>query len=664
MACEGPTRGGQRGGVTLRAVALGLVSVVFMCWLADYQLHVTGSSVLTLSNFPVCALIVFVLWLMIGGLMRVVAPRLALEPGELLTILVMAWAAGAMPARGWPGRMVGNLAAIQHYASPENRWEEILGALLPRWLFPDASGAPAGAWFYTGLPPGESVPWGAWSGPLFWWGMASVATLAMALSIAVIFHRQWVEHERLTFPLASVPVTLVAARPGERVAPIFRERLFWLGFLTVVGPLCWNLLGYLSPNWPPIQIYRDCWSTREEIVRGFPLVSFRVMPPVIGFLYLCDLDILFSLWFFWFLGWLEAGFSTTLGFSVGAVGQKLSGWALVSVHNYGALVFLVVWSVWVARRHLRGAWRAALSRNRGEDNPQGVMTYRTAFLLLGFSIVFLMSFAMRAGMSVAVAVPALLLIFVAFFVVAKYMAATGMAYVTPPSMASGGLLESLVGSSWMSPRSAVGLSLLHGGAFGASPRVFGYGMLPHALKLGDGMGRGRRRLVAAVVLAIAVGASFSTWNVLRLGYTYAGSRMDNYTLRVGPQWEIEAMARRVEAVGRGQGLPPDAGKIGAWAGGLAGAALLTLLRARFAGFALHPVGLAFSASSAATAYWFSIIIVWSCKLLILRVGGLRLYEKAKPFFIGLIVGYAFALILSYGVHEFFPGQVYKVVHDW
>ena len=56
--------------------------------------------------------------------------------------------------------------------------------------------------------------------------------------------------------------------------------------------------------------------------------------------------------------------------------------------------------------------------------------------------------------------------------------------------------------------------------------------------------------------------------------------------------------------------------------------------------------------------------MWAAKLILLRIGGLRLYRKAKPFFIGLIVGYVLALILSYGVHEFFPGQGYKVVHDW
>ena len=39
----------RRSGITLRAVALGLVSVVFLCWLANYQLHVTWSSEMSVT---------------------------------------------------------------------------------------------------------------------------------------------------------------------------------------------------------------------------------------------------------------------------------------------------------------------------------------------------------------------------------------------------------------------------------------------------------------------------------------------------------------------------------------------------------------------------------------------------------------------------------------
>ncbi len=664
---ESLNKSARKSGVTLRAVLLGLASVVFMCWLANYQMNVTGSSILTLSNFPVCALIIFVIWVIINSMVRALAPGLALTPAELLTIMVMSWAAGMMPARGWSGRMVGILASVQHYASPENRWGELLGGLLPRWLFPElmgqAASSQAGNWFYTGVPEGQQISWSPWGVPLFWWSLSALATFGVAISITVIFHRQWVTYERLTFPLTSVPIELVQVTPGERVAPIFKKRAFWFGFLAVAGVLTWNLGGYLSHAWPKIPIYKSVWEIRQEIVTGFPYVAFRIMPLVIGFMYLCDLDILFSLWLFWFVGWLEAGFADTLGLSVGKVGKKLDGSALVSAHNYGAFIFLVIWSIWVARRHLKSVWQAALSRNRSEDNPGGVMSYRSAVVVLILSMAFLLFFALQMGMSLAVAVPALLLVVLAFFVVAKYMAATGLAYITPPSMANGELLESLIGSSWWSPQTVTGLGLLHGGAYGAAMRLFGFGMMPHALKVDEQATRGGRKIVLAIILALVTGASFSIWHTLRIGYTRAALTMDNYTLRQAPQTEFNAIAKRVEAVQNNQGLPPDIEKIGAWGIGFAGAAVLTFLRGRFSWWRLHPVGWAFS-SSAVRSYWLSIFIVWFAKLIILKFGGVRLYEKAKPFFIGLVVGYVLSLILSYGVHEFFPGHSYQFVHDW
>ena len=266
-------------------------------------------------------------------------------------------------------------------------------------------------------------------------------------------------------------------------------------------------------------------------------------------------------------------------------------------------------------------------------------------------------------MSVKVVVPALLLVLVALFVMAKYMAATGMAYITPPTVAAGEVMESLIGSSWMSPHSVVGLGIMHSRAFGASPRVFGYPMLPHALKINEEASRGDRRIVWVLVLAIVVGAAFSIWYTIYLGYHHTALEMDNTSLSGHPRREIDAVARRVEAVRNHQGLPPDIEKIGAWGVGFVGAGALSLLYGRFSWWKLHPVGLAFSASDAGTYYWFSIFIAWFLKLLILKFGGVRLYEKAKPFFIGLIFGYVFALTLSYGVHEFFPGHDYQVVHD-
>ena len=68
------------GPVTLRAVVLGLITVLWMCFHADYEMQVTNTSIMTLSNYPVCALIAFVIWVILNAFWRAVSPRSALKP--------------------------------------------------------------------------------------------------------------------------------------------------------------------------------------------------------------------------------------------------------------------------------------------------------------------------------------------------------------------------------------------------------------------------------------------------------------------------------------------------------------------------------------------------------------------------------------------------------
>ena len=661
----------RRQAVTLRAILLGLVSVVFMLFLVNYHVHVSANAVLTLAQLPVCVLIVFVLWVMINSAVKAAWPRAALTSAEMLTILAMCWSAGMLGGRGWTGRLIGMMLGPQHFASAENRWVEILGGLdreglMPTWLFPDPK-TQAVPWFYMTAPSGEAIPWAVWATPLFWWSAAAVAFLALAIATTVIFYRQWAVHERLNFPLMGVPIALCEEAPGRRLAPILRKRLLWIGVLASGGVFCWNIVGYFYPGWPPIQIYALAGQTSQSLIAGFPEINFRIMPLVIGFLYLANLDLLLSLWVFYLLGWIEAGLSETTGFSVGAAGQKLAGWDLVRVHSFGGLVFLAVWSLWVARRHLRQVFRCALSRDRPADNPDGAMRYRTAIITWLWAFAFLVLFCVRMGMTVGVIVLAMGFILVAFFTVSKYMAATGLSYINPSYSASGRLIINLAGNAWMTPRSVIGLGLMHGGYFGAGQRLFGFGMMPHAFKVAERAEHGRTRIVWALVLSVLVGSAFSFWHTLYLGYTRGGLRMANYTLNSVPAEDFGYIVSNVDKVKNKpypKRLPTDWAKVGAFGFGFVLAGAITALHTRFTWWPLHPVGLAFSSTSAGV-YWLSILIVWLAKLIILKIGGTRLYEKAKPFFIGLIVGYVLALIISFSVDAiFFFGQEGHRIHDW
>ncbi len=50
------------------------------------------------------------------------------------------------------------------------------------------------------------------------------------------------------------------------------------------------------------------------------------------------------------------------------------------------------------------------------------------------------------------------------------------------------------------------------------------------------------------------------------------------------------------------------------------------------GFAASPIGWAM------LVIWFSIFLGWLSKFIILKAGGLKLYRRARPLFLGLILG--------------------------
>ena len=60
---------------------------------------------------------------------------------------------------------------------------------------------------------------------------------------------------------------------------------------------------------------------------------------------------------------------------------------------------------------------------------------------------------------------------------------------------------------------------------------------------------------------------------------------------------------------------------------------------------------------------FSVFVAWLCKRLVLRFGGVALYQRLKPFFVGLAVGFFVGVFLSFGVDVvWFKGGGHPVLH--
>src|SRR5205085_1869217 len=63
------------------------------------------------------------------------------------------------------------------------------------------------------------VPWRVWLKPLGAWALLIMAISVASLSLSVLLSRQWIHRERITFPVATLPLELVSSR-----APLLRSR--------------------------------------------------------------------------------------------------------------------------------------------------------------------------------------------------------------------------------------------------------------------------------------------------------------------------------------------------------------------------------------------------------------------------------------------------------
>jgi hypothetical protein len=64
------------------------------------------------------------------------------------------------------------------------------------------------------------------------------------------------------------------------------------------------------------------------------------------------------------------------------------------------------------------------------------------------------------------------------------------------------------------------------------------------------------------------------------------------------------------------------------------------MRFIFSWWPLHPVGFLLAYTYPVSRIWFSLFIGWLLKVMIVRFGGARMVQNARPFFLGLILGEA------------------------
>jgi hypothetical protein len=138
-----------------------------------------------------------------------------------------------------------------------------------------------------------------------------------------------------------------------------------------------------------------------------------------------------------------------------------------------------------------------------------------------------------------------------------------------------------------------------------------------------------------MMLAAVWGALCSVWAILHLMYINgagSGRVAGPVNWAFGPEtWNrLQSWLKSPR--------PPDTNAVGAIGVGFLFAMFLFAMRARFFWWPFHPVGYAISSSWSLHILWSSLLVAWIIKWALLRWGGRGSYQKAIPFFLGLILG--------------------------
>jgi hypothetical protein len=193
---------------------------------------------------------------------------------------------------------------------------------------------------------------------------------------------------------------------------------------------------------------------------------------------------------------------------------------------------------------------------------------------------------------------------------------------------------------------------------GYFPALIGY--QAESFKIARQAGMNPRHMAILMILALVVGLAVA-YNAHLVPYYRDGAQY----LPRGSIWgatiadeEYRAAAAPATALQR-----RDPYRIAATVWGVLLAGLLAYGRRALLGFPFHPVGFA-----VATSYGIllgpSFFVVWLIKGAILRYGGLRLYRRTVPFFLGLALGHLFTAGVIWGLMGAYGGPSFGAYAVW
>lgn len=619
-----------------RTLVVGLLFVVAACVLVSYSdIYASrGGSIdavmMGATQLPPAALAGLFVLIFGNALLRRIAPGLRLSGAELLVIYFMMACGALLSSFGLAAHLLPHLVAPNYFANNVNQWQEKFYQHIPNWLVPWDTAGPinqqVSTSFYEGMRYGAEVPWNAWAMPLAAWTILAFILFVMMACLTTLFRRQWVDNEKLSFPLVQIPLEVI----GQTKKPASSAKLMWLGVLVPVALHTLNGLNQNFPQFPEITV--NHWLNQYFVNppwTGIFYTPLVIALSVVGFAYLLPLDVSFSFWFFLIFFRFQDIVSAVLGYQPKVMSLYPARYH-IAYQSAGAFFAITISMLLLARPHLKLIAKRVLGKGAEDIDSNEFMSYRTA--CIGILVTFLLAVGWftLAGVDPWIAAIMLLAFLMILLVLTRCVAEVGLLMLQPifrpMDIYALGVSPATLGAANLPV-----LALVNG-IFFRDPKT----MMPvfmDGMKALDATGGSRRRLMWYLFAGIVVAVITAYVTQLTMAYQIGGLSLNRWFYQDSSKMFFDEANMILNT------NQPFDWRAPFWFGiGTVVTFFLYYMRTQLWWWPFHPLGFAMGAAWPSIVYWFAFFIGWASKALILRYGGARLYAIARPFFIGLILG--------------------------
>jgi hypothetical protein len=659
------------GGMTPRAIVLGLLCACYLCAITYFNDFVLRQTFLLGSHLPIAvygSLMLFLL--LLHPLLGKYVKLLALRPREIAIICALTFAVCTIPSAGL-GRYLYVTLMMPHQLERREPGYADSGLLekAPKEMLADP-GAERDALpgYVTGLDrPGNpmrptDIPWAAWTQTLLFW-LALIGALWLALvGLSLVIHRQWTRHEFLPYPIAQMTQSLLPATESKE-SPVLRDRLFYLGLFVVAGIHLVNFAElYFPDHLAKIPLTLKLAPLLKLLPQGFTpgglitvVLNGKIYFVALGMAYFLSREVSLSLAVAPILWSVFTGLLAGYGVQVYA-GHTGS---LESFFLFGACVGVVASVVYFGR----GFYGRVLLRAVGFKHPPGDSVEVPQYAIFGaraavFGLLLGTLLLTCTGLDWQLAVMAVAFILVAYVTMSRVLAETGFfflgIYYSLPA-----LFAAIFGGQALGAQVLVILSLL-GTVLTHEPRGAFMPYIVNSLRLLEYQRAPISRVAPWVLVAVVLGFCVSVpltlyWqyrggnlNIDEWAVNSAARRMFDEPLEITQQLQAQgtlAEAGSLTGFARFTQMQPEPGYLLCMAVGLGLVLLFYYLRLRFVGWPLHPILFVVWSGWSTAVFAMSFFLGWLIKGLIWHYGGKHTYQRLKPLMLGLVAGELIGAIL-------------------